>query len=166
MARNVGIAVGLVNGGLEFTGVGFVLSPLKNLLIRELTQEVTQALTRPTLRAVLAKTSQIAVRNWTAEVGTEAVQKLTNMAGEEFGYFEGEDFEFLIQTKEGRKVIIDRLVQEVLEKVGTGMLPLAGISAGPVYVSNIAKVQRANKETAFLESLNNLSTKDLTKKET
>ena len=94
------------------------------------------------------------MRNWTAEVGTEAIQELTNMAGEEFaGYFEGEEFEFLIQTKEGRKVIIDRLVQ-VLEKVGTGMLPLAGISAGPVFVSNIAKVQRANKETAFLESLN------------
>ena len=164
MARNVGIAVGLVNGGLEFTGVGFVLSPLKNLLIRELTGEVTKALTRPTLRAVLTKTSQVAVRNWTAEVGTEAVQELTNMAGEEFaGYFEDEEFEFLIQTKEGRKVIIDRLVQ-VLEKVGTGMLPLAGISAGPVYVSNIAKVQRANKETAFLESLNNLSTKDVTRK--
>ena len=35
------------------------------------------------------------------------------------------------------------------------MLPLAGISVGPVYVSNIAKVQRANKETAFLESLDN-----------
>ena len=41
IARNVGIAVGLINGGLEFVG-GTIAAPLKNALIRETMQELTK----------------------------------------------------------------------------------------------------------------------------
>ena len=164
IARNVGITVGLINGGLEFIGVGFVAAPLKNALIRETTQELTQALTKPTLRRILQATSTTAFRSWVSEVGTEELQELFNIAGEEFaGYFEDEEFEFLIQTKEGRKEISQRLIQ-VFEIVGSGMIPLAGLSAGPTFITNVSKAKKATKDSAFIDSLTTLSITDKTKK--
>ncbi len=162
-ARNVGLAVGLVNGALEFTGVGFVAAPLKTALIRGLTKEVTKALVRPTLGGVIRQTARIGARNWATEVATEGAQELVNIAGEEFAqYFEKDEFEFLIQSEKGRQQINQRLLA-ILEKVGTGMIPLAGLSAGPTFYSGIRNVQTATKETAFIDSLTNLATTDKTK---
>ena len=163
-ARNVGIAVGLINGSLEFVGVGTVAAPLKNALIRETTQEVTKQLAKPTLKRTLQITTSTAFRSWATEVGTEQIQELVNIAGEEFaGYFEEDEFEFLIQSEAGRQEIVQRLVK-VFEVVATGMIPLAGLSAGPTFVTNVSKASKANKDAAFIDSLTTFSTTDKTKK--
>ena len=51
-ARNVGIAVGLVNGGLELVGLGLVTGPAKQLLIRATMKEVNKSLQKATMRQV------------------------------------------------------------------------------------------------------------------
>ena len=162
-AKNVGIAVGLVNGGLELVGLGTVTGPAKQLLIRATMKEVNKSLQKATMRQVLQKTGTIAFRNWASEVTTEELQELVNIAGEDFAeYFESGEFESKLQTKEGRQEIAQRLAA-VFEKVGTGMIPLAGFSAGPTFFTDRVKAREATKDSAFIESLANLSVNDKTK---
>ena len=162
-ARNVGISVGLVNGGLEFVGLSTVTAPFKSLLIRETMQEVNKSLIKPTMIQVLRKTGTEAFRNWATEVGTEQLQELVNIAGEDFAnYFETGEFESKLLTEEGRTEISQRLAA-VFEMVATGMLPLAGISAGPTFVTNVSKAKKATKDAAFIDSLTTLSTTDKTR---
>ena len=163
VARNVGVAVGLVNGGLEFVGLSTVAAPIKSLLIRETMQEINKSLIRPTMTDVLRKTGTVAFRNWATEVGTEQLQELVNIAGEDFAnYFETGEFESKLNTKEGRQEIAQRL-SAVFEMVATGMLPLAGISASPTFVTNVTKAKKATKDAAFIDSLTNASTTSKTK---
>ena len=163
VARNVGIAVGLVNGGLEFVGLSTVTAPIKSLLIRETMQEVNKSLIKPTMAQVLRKTGTEAFRSWATEVGTEQLQELVNIAGEDFAkYFEEGEFESKLLTAEGRTEISQRLAA-VFEVVATGMLPLAGISAGPSFITNTSKAKKATKDAAFIDSLSTLSTTDKTK---
>jgi hypothetical protein len=163
VARNVGIAVGLVNGGLEFVGLSTVTAPIKSLLIRETMQEVNKSLIKPTMVQVLRKTGTEAFRSWATEVGTEQLQELVNIAGEDFAnYFEEGEFESKLLTAEGRTEISQRLAA-VFEMVATGMLPLAGISAGPSFITNTSKAKKATKDAAFIDSLSTLSTTDKTK---
>jgi len=163
VARNVGISVGLVNGGLEFVGFSTVTAPIKSLLIRETMQEVNKSLVKPTMVQVLRKTGTTAFRNWATEVGTEQLQELVNIAGEDFAnYFEEGEFESKLLTAEGRTEISQRLAA-VFEMVATGMLPLAGISAGPTFISDVSKAKKATKDAAFIDSLTTLSTTDKTK---
>ena len=162
-ARNVGIAVGLVNGGLELVGLGLVTGPAKQLLIRATMKEVNKSLQKATMRQVLQKAGTTAFRNWASEVGTEELQELVNIAGEDFAdYFDTGEFESKLQTKEGRQEIAQRLAG-VFEKVGTGMIPLAGFSAGPTFFTDRIKAKEATKDTAFIDSLANLSANDKTK---
>ena len=162
-ARNVGISVGLVNGGLEFVGLSTVTAPIKSLLIRETMQEVNKSLIKPTMVQVLRKTGTEAFRNWATEVGTEQLQELVNIAGEDFAnYFETGEFESKLLTEKGRTEISQRLAA-VFEMVATGMLPLAGISAGPTFVTNVSKAKKATKDAAFIDSLTTLSTTDKTR---
>ena len=163
VARNVGVAVGLVNGGLEFVGLSTVAAPIKSLLIRETMQEINKSLIKPTMVDVLRKTGTVAFRNWATEVGTEQLQELVNIAGEDFAnYFETGEFESKLDTKEGRQEIAQRL-SAVFEMVATGMLPLAGISASPTFVTNVTKAKKATKDSAFIDSLTNASTTSKTK---
>ena len=163
VARNVGISVGLVNGGLEFVGFSTVTAPIKSLLIRETMQEVNKSLVKPTMVQVLRKTGTTAFRNWATEVGTEQLQELVNIAGEDFAnYFEKGEFESKLLTAEGRTEISQRLAA-VFEMVATGMLPLAGISAGPTFISDVSKAKKATKDAAFIDSLTTLSTTDKTR---
>jgi len=163
VARNVGISVGLVNGGLEFVGFSTVTAPIKSLLIRETMQEVNKSLVKPTMVQVLRKTGTTAFRNWATEVGTEQLQELVNIAGEDFAnYFEEGEFESKLLTAEGRTEISQRLAA-VFEMVATGMLPLAGISAGPTFISDVSKAKKATKDAAFIDSLTTLSTTDKTR---
>ena len=162
-ARNVGVAVGLVNGGLEFVGLSTVTAPFKSLLIRETMQEVNKSLIKPTMVQVLRKTGTEAFRNWATEVGTEQLQELVNIAGEDFAnYFETGEFESKLLTAEGRTEISQRLAA-VFEMVATGMLPLAGVSAGPTFITNVSKAKKATKDAAFIDSLTSLSTTDKTR---
>ena len=162
-ARNVGVAVGLVNGGLEFVGLSQVAAPIKSLLIRETMQEINKSLIKPTMIDVLRKTGTVAFRNWATEVGTEQLQELVNIAGEDFAnYFETGEFESKLDTKEGRQEIAQRL-SAVFEMVATGMLPLAGISASPTFVTNVTKAKKATRDSAFIDSLTNASTTSKTK---
>jgi hypothetical protein len=162
-ARNVGIAVGLVNGGLEFVGISTVTAPFKSLLIRETMQEVNKSLIKPTMVQVLRKTGTQAFRNWATEITTEELQELVNIAGEDFAnYFETGEFESKLLTEEGRTEISQRLAA-VFEMVATGMIPLAGISAGPTFVTNVSKAKKATKDAAFIDSLTTLSTTDKTR---
>ena len=162
-AKNVALGVGLVNAGLEFVGLSVVTAPIKKLLIKETTEQVTKALVKPSLKQVLKKTSTDAFNSWASEVGTEVIQELVNVAGEDFAnYFDEGEFESKLTTAEGRTEISQRL-SAVFEKVGTAMIPLAGLSAGPTFITNISKAKNATKESAFIESLTNLSTTDKTK---
>jgi len=163
VARNVGVAVGLVNGGLEFVGLSTVAAPFKSLLIRETMQEVNKSLVKPTMVQVLRKAGTDAFRNWATEVGTEQLQELVNIAGEDFAnYFEEGEFESKLLTAEGRTEISQRLAA-VFEMVATGMIPLAGLSAGPTFITNTSKAKKATKDSAFIDSLTTLSTTDKTK---
>ena len=162
-ARSVGVAVGLVNGGLEFVGVSTVVAPIKSLLIRETMQEVNKSLIKPSIVQVLRKTGTEAFRNWATEVGTEEIQELVNIAGEDFAnYFETGEFESKLLTAEGRTEISQRLAA-VFEMVATGMIPLAGLSVGPTFISDVSKAKKATKDAAFIDSLSTLSTTDKTK---
>ena len=162
-ARNVGAAVGLVNGGLEFVGISTITAPIKSLLIRETMQEVSKSLIKPSMVQVLRKTGTTAFRNWATEIGTEELQELVNIAGEDFAnYFEEGEFESKLLTAEGRTEISQRLAA-VFEMVATGMLPLAGISAGPTFITNVSKSKKATKDAAFIDSLTTLSTTDKTR---
>ncbi len=162
-ARNVGAAVGLVNGGLEFVGISTITAPIKSLLIRETMQEVSKSLIKPSMVQVLRKTGTTAFRNWATEIGTEELQELVNIAGEDFAnYFEEGEFESKLLTAEGRTEISQRLAA-VFEMVATGMLPLAGISAGPTFITNVSKSKKASKDAAFIDSLTTLSTTDKTR---
>jgi len=163
VAKNVGIAVGLVNGGLEFVSLGTLTAPVRKLLIRETMQEVSKTLIKPTMVQVLRKTGTEAFRNWATEVGTEQLQELVNIAGEDFAnYFEEGEFESKLLTAEGRTEISQRLAG-VFEIVATGMIPLAGLSVGPTFVTDISRAKKATKDAAFIDSLTTLSTTDKTK---
>ncbi len=163
VAKNVGIAVGLVNGGLEFVGLGTLTGPIRKLLIRETMQEVSKTLVKPTMVQVLRKTGTAAFRNWLTEVGTEEVQELVNIAGEDFAnYFETGEFESKLLTAEGRTEISQRLAA-VFEVVSTGMIPLAGLSVGPTFITDVSRAKKATKDAAFIDSLSTLSTTDKTK---
>ena len=61
--KNVGIAVGLVNGGLELAGLGIVLGPAKQLLIRATLKEVNKSLRKYTMQQVLRTAGTTAFRN-------------------------------------------------------------------------------------------------------
>ena len=162
-AKNVGIAVGLVNGGLEFTSLGVITGPAKQLLIRATLKEVNKSLKKYTMQQVLRTAGTTAFRSWASEVATEELQELVNIAGADFAeYFDTGEFESKLNTKEGREEIAQRLAA-VFEKVGTGMIPLAGLSAGPTFFSNSTKAKESTKNTAFVESLASLSTNDKTK---
>ena len=162
-AKNVGIAVGLVNGGLEFVGLGLVLGPAKQLLVRATLKEVNKSLRKYTMQQVLRTAGTTAFRNWASEVATEELQELVNIAGADFAdYFDTGEFESKFNTEKGREEIAQRLAA-VFEKVGTGMIPLAGLSAGPTFFSNSTKSKEATKNTAFVESLATLSANDKTK---
>ena len=163
VAKDVGIAVGLVNGGLEFVGLGTLTGPVRKLLIRETMQEVSKTLVKPTMVQVLRKTGTQAFRNWATEIGTEEVQELVNIAGEDFAnYFETGEFESKLLTAEGRTEIAQRLAA-VFEVVSTGMIPLAGLSVGPTFVTDISRAKKATKDAAFIDSLSTLSSTDKTK---
>ena len=164
VARNVGISVGLVNGGLEFVGLGTLTGPLRKLLIRETMQEVSKSLVKPSMVQVLRKVGTDAFRNWATEIGTEEIQELVNIAGEDFAnYFETGEFESKLLTAEGRTEISQRLAA-VFEIVSTGMIPLAGLSVGPTFITDVSKAKKATKDAAFIESLTTFSTTDKTKK--
>ena len=163
VAKNVGIAVGLVNGGLEFVGLGTLTGPLKKLLIRETMQEVSKSLVKPTMVQVLRNTGTLAFRNYVTEIGTEELQELVNIAGEDFAnYFETGEFESKLLTAEGRTEISQRLAA-VFEVVATGMIPLAGLSVGPTFITDVSRAKKATKDAAFIDSLTTLSTTDKTK---
>jgi hypothetical protein len=163
-AKNVGVAVGLVNGGLEFVGLSTVVAPFKSLLIRETMQEVNKSLLKPTMVQVLRKTSSAYFRNLATEVLTEEAQELVNVAGEDFAnYFETGEFESKLLTAEGRTEIAQRLAA-VFEVVATGMIPIAGLSVGPTFITNVSKANKATKDAAFIDSLTTLSVTDKTKK--
>ena len=163
VAKNVGIAVGLVNGGLEFVGLGTLTGPVRKLLIRETMQEVSKSLVKPSMVQVLRKTGTEAFRNWATEIGTEELQELVNIAGEDFAnYFETGEFESKLLTAEGRTEISQRLAA-VFEVVATGMIPLAGLSVGPTFITDVSRAKKATKDAAFIDSLTTLSTTDKTK---
>ena len=163
VAKNVGIAVGLVNGGLEFVGLGTLTGPVRKLLIRETMQEVSKSLVKPTMVQVLRKTGTEAFRNYVTEIGTEEIQELVNIAGEDFAnYFETGEFESKLLTAEGRTEISQRLAA-VFEVVSTGMLPLAGLSVGPTFITDVSRAKKATKDAAFIDSLTTFSTTDKTK---
>ena len=162
-ARNVGIAVGLVNGGLEFVGLSTIAAPFKSLLIRETMQEVNKSLLKPTMVQVLRKTGTQFFRNLATEVLTEEAQELVNIAGEDFAnYFETGEFESKLLTPEGRTEISQRLAA-VFEVVSTGMIPIAGLGAGPTFITNVSKAQKATQDAAFIDSLSTLSITDKTR---
>ena len=162
-AKNVGIAVGLVNGGLELVGLSFVTGPTKQLLIRATMNEINKSLQKATIKRALTETGKRYLINLTSEVATEEIQELVNIAGEDFAdYFDTGEFQSKLQTKEGRQEIGQRLAG-VFEQVFTGMIPLAGLSAGPTYFSYQRQANQAKIDTAFVESLANASVDNKTK---
>ena len=44
------------------------------------------------------------------------------------------------------------------------MIPLAGLSVGPTFITDVSRVKKATKDAAFIDSLTTLSTTDKTKK--
>lgn len=153
VAVNVSAGVGLVNASLEVVGMGAVAAPIKRALIREVTQEISAVMLKPTVRAAVINFGKSYGKAWGGEVSTEILQEMTAMAGEEIGRsISKEEMESKLATPEGRAEIAQRLGQ-VFESVGKGMAVLALPGASINFRSDLKAAAESKRDTEFLDSL-------------
>lgn len=153
IARNVSTGVGLVNATLEVVGMGFVTAPIKRALIKEVTQEVSQALTKPTIAMAVKAFAKNYGAAYTGEVTTELLQEVSAIAGDEIARaYSKPELESKLSTDEGRKEIAQRL-SDVFESVAKGMAILAIPGAGLNFRSDYKRAAEAKRQTQFFVDL-------------
>ena len=153
VAVNVSAGVGLVNATLEVVGMGFVTAPIKNALIKEVTKEVTAALTKPTVRMAVTEFAKNYGKAWGGEVTTEILQEFSTIAGEEIARsISKPEMELKMATPEGRAELAKR-IGEVFEEVGKGMAVLALPGASFNFRADIKRAAEAKRQGEFLDDL-------------
>ena len=144
-------SVGAINALIEMGGVsvlGKAFSPIAKSLNSLFTSRSVKALEKPTLRSAFMDVARLYTMGVGQEVITEAAQEVTSMVGEEVGRLWGETGAKGISMDEA----IDR-VFEVGEMTLKGSAVLGALSAGPVMVNHVAKINRARQTQEFFENL-------------
>jgi hypothetical protein len=153
VAKYVSSGVGLVNGTLEVIGAGAIAAPFKRLLSKRVTQEVAAAMTKPTVAMAVKEFGKSYATAIGVEVGTEILQEIAGIAGDEIGRaYSKPELESKLTTEEGRAEIAQRIVS-VMEEVTKGMAVLALPGAGLNFRSDYRRAQDAKKQTQFFVEL-------------
>lgn len=150
-ADSISRTVGGVNAVLELSGAAVVLAPFKKPLMKIFKTKLTTVL-KDVTRAKAIKTGlKFYAAGAAAEMGTEGLQQVSNIAGINIGQFiEGKEVQ--VTTEKGREKIIDELLQ-VLDETGKAMIFLG--APGPAFRvgSDILAVNRAAQTEKLLKSL-------------
>jgi hypothetical protein len=164
VAKYVSSGVGLVNGTLEVIGAGAIAAPFKRLLSKRVTQEVAAAMTKPTVAMAVKEFGKSYATAIGAEVGTEILQEIAGIAGDEIGRaYSKPELESKLTTEEGRAEIAQRIVS-VMEEVTKGMAVLALPGAGLSFRSDYRRAQDAKKQTQFFVELTRAATESEVRK--
>ena len=156
-AKLISQGVGLVNSLIEFGGVtlmGKAFAPVLRVLVAKNTAKVAAALSEPSMTALLKESSKAMAKSIGAEVTTEVMQELVNVAGEGLAK-EFADAQFDDITLES---LWDRL-SEIAIKTAKGMVVLGALSMGPTVAMGARKVMQAREAEAFFTALNDGMTK-------
>lgn len=156
-AKLISQGVGLVNSLIEFGGVtlmGKAFAPVLRVLAAKNTAKVAAALSEPSMTALLKESSKAMAKSIGAEVTTEVMQELVNVAGEGLAQ-EFADAQFDDITLES---LWDRL-SEIAIKTAKGMVVLGALGMGPTVAMGARKVMQAREAEAFFTALNDGMTK-------
>jgi hypothetical protein len=153
VAQYTSTGVGLVNAALESVGAKFITEPIKKAMIRQVTQDVAISMTKPTVRAAVTSFGINYAKAYSSEVGTEVLQEMSAVAGEEMGRaLSSKDIPMLMDSEEGRQQISDRIVG-VFEEVAKGMALLALPGASMNFRYDYKAAKQAEKQTQFFMDL-------------
>ena len=150
-ANNISVVVGSVNAALEMVSVSVVSKPFRKAWTKFIGNKVTNQMTRGGLyKDVLAAY----FLNIGVETGTEVIQEVVNIFGEEFAKMqdEGIDVESLLATPEGQEEIWARLT-EIFETTAQGMALLALPGTAVTYANGSSQVTQAEQSATFFNAL-------------
>ncbi len=157
-ARNIATGVGVVNAGLELVGLKMIAAPFREAFKGAVRRATAQAVTQQTTRAALGRAGMQYGLAIAGETGTEVMQEIVTVAGEELNSY-GADLPLKMSTEKGRAEVAQRLVDTAVE-TAKGM-SLVGLP-GPVvnYYVNTRKVAEARKAERFFTDLADVSKQD------
>ena len=152
-AANIAFVVGTTNAALEMVGIKAVTAPWRKAWQGFVQKKVTNAITRRQLVGSVLGTYLAGIG---VETGTEVLQEITAIMGEEFAKMqdEGIDVESLLASPEGQEELWHRL-EEIFKTTARGMSILALPGAGVQYVSGSAEVSQSQQTTKLFEALSN-----------
>ena len=153
VAQYASTGVGLTNAALNFVGLSMVASPIKSALTRVMTERVAANLTRPGMRAAMTAFGVNYTRALVGETTTEVAQELVTLFGTEVAKsFADGEFEYLLDTPEGRQQIADTVV-ETMRVVGQGMSIMALPGASLNLTMDIRAARQAKRDQQFIQDL-------------
>lgn len=152
-ARLISEGVGAVNGILELVGVSAWAAPFKKQMSKLMSNQLKDRLTGATKAQALKNALTTYTKAVALETGTEVVQELVSLTGEEFAkVIDEKQFESLVSSEAGRKEILDRMFA-IMEEVGKGMSILAIPGATITFVGDSNKAQKAQEHANTMEAL-------------
>lgn len=150
-AKLISQGVGLVNSLIEFGGVtllGKAFGPVMRTLTTKHTAKTAAALSEASMLNLISESSKAMVKSVGAEVATEVMQELVNVAGEGLAN-EFANAQFDENTLES---VYDRL-SEIAIKTAKGMFVLGSLGMAPTIVVGSRKVYEARKAEEFFAAL-------------
>lgn len=150
-AKLISQGVGLVNSLIEFGGVtllGKAFGPVLRTLTTKHTAKTAAALSEASMLNLISESSKAMVKSVGAEVTTEVMQELVNVAGEGLAN-EFANAQFDENTLES---VYDRL-SEIAIKTAKGMFVLGSLGMAPTIVVGSRKVYEARKAEEFFTAL-------------
>lgn len=152
IAAEAAEAVGVVNATLEVIGLGIfgkAFKPLISKAIERNTVATAKALTNPSMLAMVKETFVGFGKGVAAEVSTEVMQEIVNIAGEQYTKeFAGADFDDMTAD-----ALYERLM-EISEKTFKAMAVLGSAGATVTMASGTRRVYKAREAQAYFEHLN------------
>ena len=153
VAQYASTGVGLTNAALNFVGLSMVASPVKSALTRAMTERVAANLTRPGMRSAMTAFGINYARAVAGETTTEVAQELVTLFGTEVAKsFSDGEFEYLLDTPQGREQIAETVV-ETMRVVGQGMSVLALPGASFNLAVDVRAARQAKRDQQFIEDL-------------
>lgn len=150
-ARLISQGVGLVNSLIEVGGMtvlGKAAAPLLRALTTKHAGKTAAALASPEMGKLVLEASKVMGKGVAAEVTTEVMQELVNVAGEGLAKeFAGAKFDDATG-----EAIFDRL-SEVAIKTLKGTMVLGALGMGPTIVASARKVYKAREAEDFFNAL-------------
>ena len=150
-ASNIAFVVGSTNAALEMVGIKAITAPWRKGWQAFIQKKVTNAMTRKNLLGNVLGTYLASIG---VETGTEVLQEITAIMGEEFAKMqdEGIDVESLLASEEGMEQLWHRL-EEIFRTTARGMSILAIPGAAVHYNSGSAQVNQAEQTKQLFEAL-------------